>query len=189
MLSSASTDADVVAASLANPSAFEALFDRHFRTINRYLRRRLSAPMADDVTADVFTTAFARRQAYDLRRPDALPWLFGIAANQMRRHSREERQELRAIVGSQQHLPAMAEEPVEEVLRSVIEPALADALAALEARDREVLLLFAWADLGYDEIARALELPVGTVKSRLNRARRVLRTALGERTTSEVLNG
>jgi RNA polymerase sigma-70 factor (ECF subfamily) len=189
MVSNASTDAEVIAASLTNASEFETLFDRHFRTINRYLRRRLSAPVADDVTADVFTAAFARREAYDLRRPDALPWLFGIAANQMRRYNREERQELRAISGSQQHLPIVMEEPVDEVLRGVIEPALADALAALETRDREVLLLFAWADLGYDEIARALELPVGTVKSRLNRARRVLRMALGGHATSEVLNG
>lgn len=189
MVSTVSTDAAVIAASLTNPSAFEVLFDRHFRTINRYLRRRLGAPMADDLTADVFTAAFARRQAYDLRRPDALPWLFGITANQMRRYSREERRELRAIAGSQHHLPIVAEETVDEVLRNVIEPALADALAALETRDREVLLLFAWADLGYDEIARALELPVGTVKSRLNRSRRALRTALSGHETSEVLSG
>jgi RNA polymerase sigma factor (sigma-70 family) len=58
------------------------------------------------------------------------------------------------------------------------ETRLAAALAELKPRDRETLLLFAWADLGYDEIASALAVPVGTVRSRLNRARAVLREAL-----------
>jgi RNA polymerase sigma factor (sigma-70 family) len=48
---------------------------------------------------------------------------------------------------------------------------VAAALAALSPEEREVLLLYAWAELNYDEIARALDLPVGTVRSRLNRAR------------------
>ena len=56
---------------------------------------------------------------------------------------------------------------------------LAGALAALSAGDRHVLLLVAWADLGYQEVAEALGIPVGTVRSRLNRARRKVRTALG----------
>jgi RNA polymerase sigma-70 factor (ECF subfamily) len=56
---------------------------------------------------------------------------------------------------------------------------LAGALARLSAGDRHVLLLFAWADLGYQEIAEALDIPVGTVRSRLNRARRKLRTVTG----------
>jgi RNA polymerase sigma-70 factor (ECF subfamily) len=56
---------------------------------------------------------------------------------------------------------------------------LADALASLAAGDREVLLLIAWAELAYDEVAVALGIPVGTVRSRLHRARRKVRAALG----------
>ncbi|MDV9171966.1 sigma-70 family RNA polymerase sigma factor, partial [Streptomyces sp. W16] len=56
---------------------------------------------------------------------------------------------------------------------------LALGMARLPARHRDVLLLVAWADLGYEEVARALEIPVGTVRSRLHRARRKLRDALG----------
>ncbi len=56
---------------------------------------------------------------------------------------------------------------------------LAGALAALSPGDRHVLLLIAWADLSYQEVADALSLPVGTVRSRLNRARRKVRQALG----------
>jgi len=61
-----------------------------------------------------------------------------------------------------------------------LEPALAEGLLRLSADEREVLLLFAWADLGYEQIAEALAVPVGTVKSRLNRARAALRAALGD---------
>lgn len=56
---------------------------------------------------------------------------------------------------------------------------LAGALARLPARHRDVLLLVAWADLGYEEVAAGLGVPVGTVRSRLHRARRKLREALG----------
>jgi RNA polymerase sigma-70 factor (ECF subfamily) len=65
------------------------------------------------------------------------------------------------------------------VSASAAGPHLAAALAALAARDRDVLLLIAWADLSYDQVASALEIPVGTVRSRLNRARRKVREALG----------
>ncbi|MFB9881170.1 RNA polymerase sigma factor [Planobispora siamensis] len=61
-----------------------------------------------------------------------------------------------------------------------VRPALVSALAALWARDRDVLLLIAWCDLTYEEVARALGIPVGTVRSRLNRGRRKVREALGD---------
>ncbi|MFF3442529.1 RNA polymerase sigma factor [Streptosporangium sp. NPDC002721] len=56
---------------------------------------------------------------------------------------------------------------------------LAGALAVLSPKDREVLLMIAWADLSYEEVARALDIPIGTVRSRLHRARRKTREALG----------
>ncbi|GAA3306474.1 sigma-70 region 4 domain-containing protein [Nonomuraea dietziae] len=56
---------------------------------------------------------------------------------------------------------------------------LAEALAVLSPEDREVLLMIAWADFSYEEVARALGIPVGTVRSRLHRARRKTRAALG----------
>ena len=186
MGSGAPTDAQVIAASLANPSAFEAIFDRHVGAISRYLRRRLPYPIADELTGEVFTVAFRGRRSYELGRPDALPWLYGIAANLLRRHTRVEEQELRAY--ARVPVDAGSGEPLDELLNRVIEPTLARALAGLEARDREVLLLFAWANLGYEEIAFALELPLGTVKSRLNRARGLLRAALAPQ-GEEAVNG
>jgi RNA polymerase sigma-70 factor (ECF subfamily) len=169
----------VIAASLTAPEAFEGIFDRHFRTISAYLRRRLTHTIADELAAEVFTTAFAGRRSYDLDRPDALPWLYGIAANLLRRHAREEERELHAYSRTRIDPVAASDgEPLERLLRRGLEPALAHALMNLEPSDREALLLFAWADLSYDDIAYALALPVGTVKSRLNRARGQVRASL-----------
>jgi RNA polymerase sigma factor (sigma-70 family) len=177
MASRVPTDAEVISASLASPREFEPIFDRHFPAVSRYLRRRLGSPVADDLAAEVFTVAFRRRRSYDLARPDALPWLYGIAANLLRRHSRDELNELHAYARTPLE-PAAAGDPLDDLMRHVVEPALAQALAGLEPRDREVLLLFAWANMTYGDIAFALELPIGTVKSRLNRARAFLRAAL-----------
>lgn len=181
-MSSTWTDAEVIGASMTDADAFEAIFDRHFAAISRYLRRRLTHTIADELACDVFTTAFAGRRSYDINRPDALPWLYGIAANLLRRHVREEERELHAY--SRTGIDPVASslgEPLERMLHRDLEPGLALALMDLEPRDREVLLLFAWAGLGYDDIAYALELPVGTVKSRLNRARGQVRASLAPR--------
>ena len=71
-------------------------------------------------------------------------------------------------------------EPVDQrVSARAVQRDLAAALARLAARDRDVLLLIAWADLSYEEVAVALDIPVGTVRSRLNRARSKVREALG----------
>jgi RNA polymerase sigma-70 factor (ECF subfamily) len=74
---------------------------------------------------------------------------------------------------------SFADQVAGQVAASEISRALAPALARLDAGQRDVLLLVAWADLTYQEVAEALGIPVGTVRSRLNRARRKVRTALG----------
>src|SRR2546421_4573837 len=171
------TDATAIAASLDEPRAFVAIFERHFETIGRYLRRRLNEALADELTAEVFMTAFARRASYDLARPDARPWLYGIAANLVRAHARAEERELRALARAAAD-PTRAPAPGIDSPATPLEPVLAGVLGALAPGDREVLLLFAWGELKYEEIAEALELPVGTVKSRLNRTRALLRAAI-----------
>ncbi|MEJ7567706.1 MAG: RNA polymerase sigma factor [Gaiellaceae bacterium] len=188
------TDAEVIAASLTEADAFEAIFDRHFSAISRYLRRRLRHPIADELAAEAFTTAFAGRRSYDLDRPTALPWLYGIAANLVRRHARDEERELHAYSRTGiDPVVASDSEPLERLLRQDLEPRVAQALTDLDPGDREVLLLFAWANLGYEEIGCALVLPLGTVKSRLNRARGQVRASLeslfAAPTEEEAVNG
>jgi RNA polymerase sigma-70 factor, ECF subfamily len=167
------TDASVISASLRNRQAFAEIFERHFDPIYGFIARRVGEDLATDIASDVFLTAFERRSRFDTARSDALPWLYGIAANKLRRHRRSEARRLRALAKAN---PAAEEAPDPQT--AAIEPLVASALLSLQLADREVLLLFTWAELSYEEIAEALTIPVGTVRSRLHRARRLLRTTL-----------
>ena len=178
------TDADAIARSRSEPAAFETVFDRHVVELHRYLARRVGRDLADDLVAEVFETAFRKRGSYDTDRADARPWLYGIAHNVLRGHRRTEVRRLRAYArtGVDPVAGAGGLDEVADRLDARAEGArLARALAALKPRDRETLLLHAWGDLSYDEIAAALKVPVGTVRSRLTRARAQLRERLSDR--------
>ncbi|MGW7543334.1 RNA polymerase sigma factor [Streptomyces sp. NPDC054770] len=178
----AGDDADIVAQSLEQPEFFARLYDRYAPDIHRYAARRLGDTIADDITADTFLVAFRIRSRYDLARPNARPWLYGIAGNLIGKQRRAEVRALRALArtGHDPVAASWSESWVEDTdSRIDAQGPLAGALAALTAADRHVLLLVAWADLTYQEVAEALDIPVGTVRSRLNRARRKVRTALG----------
>ncbi|MFF0016773.1 RNA polymerase sigma factor [Streptomyces sp. NPDC005374] len=175
-------DAEVVARSLEQPELFARLYDRHAPDIHRYAARRLGDSAADDITSDTFLVAFRIRSRYDLARPNARPWLYGIAGNLIGKQRRAEVRALRALARTGQDPVAASWSAswVEDTdSRIAAQGPLAGALAALSAGDRHVLLLVAWAELTYQEVAEALDIPVGTVRSRLNRARRKVRTALG----------
>ncbi|WP_449063898.1 RNA polymerase sigma factor [Planomonospora algeriensis] len=174
-------DAEVIRRSLEEPEAFALLFDRYAPEIHRYAVRRLGDSLADDVVADTFLAAFRRRDRYDLTRPDARPWLYGIAGNLIGRHRRVEIRSYRALArtGVDEVAESYADRVDAQVSASAVQKDLAGALAGLSAGDREVLLLVAWADLTYDEVAEAVGIPVGTVRSRLHRARRKTRAAFG----------
>ncbi len=174
------SDAELIAASLRDPGLFAGVFDRHYAAIAGFLRRRLERSLADELAAETFLRAFDGRGRYDVTRADALPWLFGIAANLLSAHRRGEERRLRAFARAARL--AEEERDLEDVAARLdavaASPALAGALASLGAGDREVLLLYAWADLGYEEISVALGIPVGTVRSRLHRARDHVRKRL-----------
>ncbi len=152
--------------------AVAVLFDRHFDDIYAYLRRRLDADSAQELAAETFVLAYRRRTAYDPAFGAPLPWLYGIAANLMRGKRRRERRELRALARSgNDPLAAQSEEPDRRLDAESDAARLAGSLAALPQKHREVLYLYAWAELSYEEIAAALRVPVGTVRSRLARCR------------------
>jgi RNA polymerase sigma factor (sigma-70 family) len=174
------TDADVIEASIADPAGFATLFDRHATVIRDYLARRVGPQPAEDLTGETFLIAFARRTDYDQAHQNALPWLYGIASNLVRQRRRGEVRQLRALArtGVDDVLADHAESVSTKVTAQASTRVLAGALARLTAGERDVLLLMAWAGLSYDELAAALDIPLGTVRSRLHRARTKVRAAL-----------
>lgn len=174
-------DGEIIRSSLTDPERFAVLFDRYARQIHRYVSRRLGTQLADDITGETFLIAFRKREGYDPAHSLARPWLYGIATTLVARHRRNEERYLRALkrTGADPLPEPMAEAVARRVTAGAQERALAGALARLSRGDRDVLLLVAWADLSYEETAQTLDIPLGTVRSRLHRARRRLREALG----------
>ena len=172
------TDGEAIAASLAEPRAFGLVFERHFGDILRYLRRRLDDREAEEAAAQTFFVAFDERGRFDRERDDARPWLFGIAANIARRHRRSEARELRAIARLDTDAGASDDGTEARLDAERLRGALARCLADLPAEECDVLYLLVWAELDQPEIALALDIPLGTVKSRLSRARRRIQEAL-----------
>ncbi|WP_407564182.1 RNA polymerase sigma factor [Streptomyces sp. 184] len=174
-------DAAVIEESLDRPEAFAELYDRYAPAIHRYVTRRLGTGAADDITADTFLAAFRARARFDSGRTSARPWLYGIAANLIGRHRRSEVRALRALArtGVDPVAHSWVDEADDRLAAEAAHAPLAGALAKLPAGDRHVLLLVAWADLSYAEVAEAMDIPIGTVRSRLSRARRKVRAAVG----------
>jgi RNA polymerase sigma factor (sigma-70 family) len=166
-------DDELIRESLATPSAFGAIFDRHSRSVFRYVRRRIGDELAVDVTAEVFTRAFRDRERFDGRDESVLPWLLGIGTNLIRMHHRAEERRLRAYArAAGQDCGEPANDEIDDRLAAEgARGALTDALAELSTRQRDILLLHAWGELSPSEIAVALALPPGTVRSDLHRAR------------------
>ncbi|MFJ9968446.1 RNA polymerase sigma factor [Streptomyces avermitilis] len=176
-----SSDAAAIGQSLQQPEVFAHLYDRYAADIHRYVTRRLGPEAADDVTSETFLVAFRTRKRFDASAVSARPWLYGIAAKLIGRQRRSEVRMLKAYArtGCDPVAESWAEHVDSRVVAQGMQQELSGALAGLSAGDRHVLLLVAWADFSYQEVADALEIPLGTVRSRLNRARRKIRTALG----------
>jgi RNA polymerase sigma factor (sigma-70 family) len=182
------TDEDLLVESLVVPERFAALFDRYAPVVHGYLSRRVGE-LADDLVSETFLLAFRGRTSYLPDRAPVRAWLFGIATNLVRRHARDEERRYRAFGRAAGHVEPATElgAVAERVDAQALRGELADALAALPGEDRDVLLLWTYPQLSYAEIAAALEIPVGTVRSRLHRARGKVRDRVSDRwlTTEE----
>jgi RNA polymerase sigma factor (sigma-70 family) len=178
----AESDAALIGRSCSQPQAFAAIFDRHADELYRYVAGRVGAHAAADVVAEVFVVAFRRRDRYDRDRPDARPWLYGIATHLVGQHRRDERRRLRALarIAAPGAVEGFEEHATDRVVAQQLHPRLARALRRLSAEDRDLLLLVAWGELTYKQAGQALGIPMGTVASRLHRIRRKLRIALGD---------
>ncbi|MEO8424392.1 MAG: RNA polymerase sigma factor [Actinomycetota bacterium] len=170
------TDRELISRSLGDGEAFIGVFERHYDPVRRYLQRRVGQEAGEELAAETFLLAFSRRSSFDQRYSSAQPWIFGIATNVLRHHMRHERVSRIAHA----RLPR-EEEPQpdpgsdDRLLAASVSANLKESLASLREVDRDVLLLFALAELSYGEIGMALGIPVGTVRSRLNRARQAIK--------------
>jgi len=156
--------------------AFALLFERHAKAIYNYCFRRVGDwSAAEDLLSIVFLEAW-RRRGKQLPPGKVLPWLYGIATNVVRNRRRSERRYRAALARVPAAEPAadFAEEAVD---RADDERRLRHALhllAKLPRRQQDVFVLCAWSGLSYEDAAFALRVPVGTVRSRLARARDAL---------------
>lgn len=176
------TDADVIRDSLSDPESFAVVFERHADSVHRYLATRVGQASVEDLVGETFATAFRSRRAFDLSRPDARPWLFGIATNCARHHWRSEGRRLHRDTRSGDQrwtTPDPSDEIVTTAWFQSRSDVIAHALSQIEVTYLEVLLLVAGPGLSYEEISQALDIPIGTVRSRLARARMQLRELLG----------
>ena len=173
-----STDSEIIRRSREAPSAFAELFERHARVIGAFAARRVGSHVAEDVLSETMLVAFRRRHDFDTTWESARPWLLGIASRVIKKHRSDEARQWRSFEASASRGEHVSDGAIdaagERTDASAAVRALAPRIAALAARDRETLLLYAWGDLTYEEIAVALGVPVGTVRSRLNRVRRKL---------------
>ncbi|GAA4969025.1 RNA polymerase sigma-70 factor (ECF subfamily) [Nonomuraea thailandensis] len=162
------------------PERFAGLFVDHAPELKRYVVRRLGLEPADDIVAETFAVALQRLESYDGRRGDERAWLYGIATNLIGRHRRREIGLYKALsrTGADAVIEPFTDEVEQRVVADGARRRLAKALAGLSRKHRDTLLLVTWAELTYEEAAVALGVPVGTVRSRVNRARSSLRRML-----------
>ena len=153
--------------------AFGTLFERHARTIYNYCFRRVGSwAVAEDLVSIVFLEAW-RRVDKQLPSGKELPWLFGIATNVVRSRRRSERRYAAALrrVSQPGSEPSFADDSDERIDDEKLIGRALVLLGRLPRREQEVFALCSWSGLSYEDAAIALEIPVGTVRSRLSRAR------------------
>ncbi len=181
------TDAELLSAVAEDPEAFLGIFERHFDAVHGFIARQLGRAAAEDAVAEVFVRALRSAQTFVPESADARPWLLGIATNVVRAELRQRYARAQQPIEAVEPPSAPADESRLDAVGDLAEVKRAMELIPID--DREPLLLFAWLDLSYEEIALALGIPIGTVRSRIARARRRLRSELGSEPMEAVAEG
>jgi RNA polymerase sigma factor (sigma-70 family) len=162
-------------AAAGDAEAFGDLYERHDLAVQAFsVRRTGDLAVAEDITSMVFLEAWRRRAELTLSTPTARPLLLGIATNLIRTHWRSRRRHKAALDRLQRaSLPRVDPEAemIERVAALQRVQAIRQRLQAIPRHELDVLTLVAWGELSYEETAAALDVPIGTVRSRLSRAR------------------
>lgn len=164
-------------------AAFAEIFDQHARVVYAHAVRTTGDwALAEDVMSLTFLEAWRLRDKLREEVRSVRAWLLGIATNVMRNTARAARRHRAAVsrLPPPEVLPDFSNEVVGQLVDAQRLAAAARALHRLKRSEREVFTLVVWADLGYAAAAEALGIPVGTVRSRLSRAREKLRRFVDE---------
>ena len=176
------SDSAIILRSIKDPYAFGEIFERHYDTIFQYLARRIGPTSGEDSASEVFLEAFRSRRRFDASAASALPWLFGITTNVLRRHARARARRTSTLERAASNTEIWFDPDVAFLVDAQTDLEIVrDVLESMDSRERELLLLAALTDLSYEEISAALGIPVGTVKSQLSRSRLRLRRKLAAR--------
>jgi RNA polymerase sigma-70 factor (ECF subfamily) len=176
----ARSDAELLRSFGGSSCAFREFYDRHVRDVRRFLRAQVGDDLADDLTAETFVVVLRRAHAYRATATTARAWLLGIAANLARRNRRTDTRRTRLVSRLAQPRLGAEDGSFDRIDMSEDRAPLRDALSRIASGEREVLLLVALGELSYEEVASVLGIRVGTVRSRLHRARLQMREALEE---------
>lgn len=161
---------------------FGHLFECHAQAVFNFCARRTAdLALAEDLANATFLEAWRHRQRAPFRDPDAaLPWLLGVANNVVRNATRSGRRYRAATdrLAPPSLAPAAEEQALDRLLAETGLRTALDAISALAETEKEVVMLVLWSELSYEDAAVALGIPVGTVRSRLSRARSKLQVSL-----------
>ncbi len=168
----------LVAASLAgDEAAFRQLVERYYRTVlNVAFRAFGSVPAAEDCAQDVFIKVHKRLRSYRADTP-FIHWLHRVAANTVTDALRRRRTDL-SLESLVHHAHSETADPADVAARQEQRMAVRQAMASLPGRLRDAIVLQVFHELTYQEIAQVLDIPIGTVMSRLHNARSLLRGRL-----------
>jgi RNA polymerase sigma factor (sigma-70 family) len=178
------TDGDLwLQASAHEGAAFAELFERHSEAVyNHCFRRTGSWSLAEDLTSVVFLQAWRRRNQVKLHGDSILPWLLAVANNATRNSERSIRRHGRLLAklpvsDATSDIGSVVDERMEDERRM---QSILNTLSLLRVEERDIISLCGFSNLSYAEVATALDIPIGTVRSRLSRAREHLRGLLNE---------
>lgn len=159
--------------------AFTSAYRRHADEVYRFCMRRVRNPaIAEEVLATVFMEAWRRREEVDFESRPIRPWLYGVARNVLRNHWRTQRRQEVTQRNLEHVQRRYADDASEELDRRQTTEVLIGSLESLPEGQRRVVSLCLLGDSSYEDAAGDLEVPVGTVRSRLSRARLALALAV-----------
>lgn len=156
----------------------------HVRTVHQYIGSRVGFQVGEELTAQTFVEAWAQRSSFDPARGTQSAWLLGIATNLLRHHVRDEARRARAhrALATQRQFATLADSLQDEVLDAIVvterSGAVRRKIGCIDSADREILVMAIEPGTTYQDMAEKLGIPVGTVRSRLSRARRHLAAAV-----------